>query len=39
MSIVGMFIELGWVPRRLIVALTMGHDLLLAVDGEVESRD
>ena len=39
MSIVGMLVELGWVPRRSISAVTMGHGLLLAVDGEVESRD
>lgn len=39
MSIIGMLIELGCVRRRSRVTVTMGHDLLLAVDGEVESRD
>lgn len=39
MSIIGMLLELGWVPRRSKVAVTMGHDLLLAVGGEVESSN
>lgn len=39
MSIIGTLVKLGWVPRRPIGAVTMGHDLLLAVDGEIESRD